>query len=80
MVFRGSVQFQNRVSLFLPDERENCVFVADDSGVHVVAAQDEDSGAGLPFLGFRVERAVSSLDEPGLVPGPECMVIRARPV
>jgi hypothetical protein len=53
VVFRGVVQFQSILGPFAPDERQNCVFLADQSGLHVIAAQDQHSGAGLDFVGFR---------------------------
>ncbi len=53
VVFRGVVSFQSPFGPFVPDERQNCLFLADASGVHVVVAQGDDSGTGLPFLNFR---------------------------
>ncbi len=54
VVFRGTVQFPNLLGPFVSDERQNCVFLADDSGVRIIAAPGDDSGAGgLPFMSFR---------------------------
>jgi hypothetical protein len=53
VVFRGVVSFQSPFGPFLPDERQNCVLLADASGVRVVVAQGDDSGTDLPFLNFR---------------------------
>jgi hypothetical protein len=53
VVFRGVVQFQSPFGPFVPDERQNCLFLADESGVHVIAAQDDDSGTTSSFVSFR---------------------------
>jgi hypothetical protein len=55
VAFRGSIQYANPIDVTDPslDIRANCVFLADQSGVHIVAAQGDDSGvAGLPFFDF----------------------------
>jgi hypothetical protein len=54
VVFRGVLQYESRFGVLFPDERRNCVFLADPSGaVRVIASQGDDSGAGLPFFTFR---------------------------
>src|SRR5262245_2939496 len=54
VAFRGQLQYSNPIDpLFLPDVRENCVFLADQSGIHVIAAQGDDSGVqGQPLFAF----------------------------
>lgn len=54
VVFRGVVQYESRFGFLFPDERENCVFLADASGIRVIAAEGQDSGAAARrFAGFR---------------------------
>jgi hypothetical protein len=52
VAFRGQLQYANPIDpIFLPDIRENCIFLADQSGIHVIAAQGDDSGVpGQPPL------------------------------
>lgn len=52
VVFRGVVVW-NRIPNVLEDVRQNAVFLADASGVRVIAAQGQDAARGVPFLTFR---------------------------
>ena len=54
VAFRGQLQYGNPIDpIFLPDIRENDVFLADQSGIHVIAAQGDDSGVpGQPLFAF----------------------------
>src|SRR5262249_56900770 len=54
VAFRGQLQYSNPIDpLFLPNIKENCVFLADKSGIHVIAAQGDDSGVpGQPLFAF----------------------------
>ena len=40
-------------SIRSPTVKENGVFLVDDAGIHLLASQGEDSGAGCPFFNFR---------------------------
>src|SRR5262249_56401908 len=54
--FRGGLQSSNPMDVTdsALDIRESDVFVADQSGIHIMAAQGDDSGVpGLPFFAFR---------------------------
>ncbi len=54
VVFRGVVQYESRFGILFPDERENCVFLADASGIRIIAAEGQESGAGARrFASFR---------------------------
>jgi hypothetical protein len=55
VAFRGTLQYCNPIDCTDPslDIRESDVFLADQSGIHVIAAQGDDSGvAGQPFFAF----------------------------
>ncbi len=55
VAFRGSIQYCNPIDCTDSslDIRENDVFLADQSGIHVIAAQGDDSGVpGQPLFAF----------------------------
>jgi len=53
VVFRGVVQSESRFGTLFPEIRENAIFLADASGLRVIAAEGQESGSGKPFLNFR---------------------------
>jgi hypothetical protein len=52
VAFRATLQYQNPFDPF-SSLKENGMYVIDDAGVHLLAWQGQDSGAGGPFFNFR---------------------------
>jgi hypothetical protein len=52
VAFRATLQYQSPFDAF-SSLKENGIYLIDDAGVHVLAWQGEDSGAGGPFFNFR---------------------------